>query len=637
MSSPTSVKQVQSFVQTCSWYRRYIPNFSQIAKPQTDLTKKNAIWKWGSEQEAFRDLKSKVASPPVLKPADGTKPFVIRTDASSRNYSTTEREASAIVWALEKFRGYVEGQTIRLSSDQQPLNRLLSLKSPTGRLARWALQIQSYNLTIDYIPGRSNFIADLLSRPTSEQEKADCDILAVSVDFPPRSPKEVREEQLKDDELKKIIECFENNEKVLILPTVVPIHERQDILKIHHDAPNTGHYGADGTLERISKRYYWTGMRSYITDYVKNCTKCNLYKPSNQKPSGLLGTPVYSQRFETISIDLFGSLSESPSGKKWIFIVEDCCTRWVELFALPQATARECATTLMEEVILRYGLPRRLISDHGAQFVGAVMQQLCFILNIDQDIIPVYHPQANPVERKNRDLKPRIAILVQNRHHEWEDKLPSIRFALNSAKYDTTGKTAAYLQFGREMRTIDDVTNDFRAMIDNENFVPEITPYLKRLARISSEVRERIEEKQDQRKTFYDKRHSPGPLYHPVANPNNPHEVLGPYHSSALRPCIDKGATPVMPLRKRGRPRKDNSAGSSSRTIPRNQRGSVTNGNRAPSPGRMDKSEESENPEPSSSTPISPRKNHINYLRQKGFEYLNAIKALSSPGNRNKI
>ncbi|GFW87237.1 integrase catalytic domain-containing protein [Trichonephila clavipes] len=200
------------------------------------------------------------------------------------------------------------------------------------------------------------------------------------------------------------------------------------------------------------------------------------------------------------------------------------------------------------------------------QFVGAIMQQLCFILNIDQDI-PVYHPQANPVERKNRDLKPRIAILAQNQHDEWEDKLPSICFTLNSVKCDTTGKTAAYLQFGREIRTIDDVTHDFRAIIDNENFVPEITPYLKRLARISSEIRERIEEKQDQQKT-YDKRHCSGPLYRPgdkvwvtlhplsnaaqkktakfipkrdgpyiivtqrspttyeVANPNNPHEVL---------------------------------------------------------------------------------------------------------------
>ncbi|GFW07434.1 retrovirus-related Pol polyprotein from transposon 297 [Trichonephila clavipes] len=178
-----------------------------------DMSSPTSVKQWGSEQEVFRDLKSKLASPPVLKPPDGTKPFVIRTDASSvalravllqgekdeehpieyasrllssseRNYSTTERKALAVVWALEKFRGYVEGQTIRLSSEHQPLKWLLSLKSPTGRLARWTLQIQSYNLTIDYIPGRSNFTTDLLSRPTSEQEKADCDILAVFVDFP---------------------------------------------------------------------------------------------------------------------------------------------------------------------------------------------------------------------------------------------------------------------------------------------------------------------------------------------------------------------------------------------------------------------------------------------------------------------
>ncbi|GFW05007.1 retrovirus-related Pol polyprotein from transposon 297 [Trichonephila clavipes] len=133
--------------------------------------------------------------------------------SSERNYSTTERKTLAVVWVLEKFRGYVEGQTISLSSDHQPLKWLLSLKSPTGRHARWALQIQSYNLTIDYILGKSNFIADLLSGPMSEQEKADCDILAVFVDFLTRSPKEVRQEQLKNDELKKIIECFENNEK----------------------------------------------------------------------------------------------------------------------------------------------------------------------------------------------------------------------------------------------------------------------------------------------------------------------------------------------------------------------------------------------------------------------------------------
>ncbi|GFU25625.1 integrase catalytic domain-containing protein [Trichonephila clavipes] len=359
---------------------------------------------------------------------------------------------------------------------------------------------------------------------------------------------------------------------------IVPFHERQEILKTRHDTTNADPYRADGTFESISKWYYWTVMRSYINDFVKNCTECNLYKPSNQKPSVLFRTPSYSQRFETIYIDLFGPLPKGPFGKK------------------------------------------RLISDNGSKFVDAVIKQLCFILNIDQDIIPVYHPQANPVERKNRDLKPRIDILVQNRHSEWVDKLPSIYFVLKRAKFDTNGKTTAYLQFRGEIRTIDDVINDCPAIIDNENFVPEITLYLKRLARISSEIRERVEEKPDQRNTFCDKRHRPSPLYHPRinvwvtvhplsnasqnktakfmrkrdgpyiivtqrsptiyegANPNNPHEVLGPYHSFALCPCIDKEATLVMQLRKGGRPRKDNSADSSLMMMPRNQKRSVTNG-----------------------------------------------------------
>ncbi|GFU27050.1 retrovirus-related Pol polyprotein from transposon 412 [Trichonephila clavipes] len=114
---------------------------------------------------------------------------------------------------------------------------------------------------------------------------------------------------------------------------------------------------------------------------VKNCPDCIKYKASNQKPSGLLQTPVPAQRFEILAIDLFGPLPESKD-------------------------AKECAITLIEEVLLRYGIPRRLISDNGTQFVSAMMHQICYLLNIHQSLIPVYHPQANPIERKNMDLKP---------------------------------------------------------------------------------------------------------------------------------------------------------------------------------------------------------------------------------------
>ncbi|GFV52725.1 uncharacterized protein TNCV_2873961 [Trichonephila clavipes] len=100
----------------------------------------------------------------------------------------------------------------------------------------------------------------------------------------------------------------------------------------------------------------------YRMSPVKNCPDCIKYKASNQKPSGLLQTPVPGQRFETLVTDHFGPLPKSKDGKRWILIIEDCTTKWVELFALPNATAKECDITLIEEVLLRSGIPRRLIN-----------------------------------------------------------------------------------------------------------------------------------------------------------------------------------------------------------------------------------------------------------------------------------
>ncbi|GFY00195.1 hypothetical protein TNCV_2835521 [Trichonephila clavipes] len=368
---------------------------------------------------------------------------------------------------------------------------------------------------------------------------------------------------------------------------------------------------------------------------------CARFKATNQNPAGLLRTPDYSQRFEVIAIDSFGPLPQTDTGKQWIFIVEDCTMKWVELFALSQASARQCATTLIEEVFMRHGIPRRIISDNGTQFVIAVLQQICFTLNISQNFIPVYSPQSNPVERKNRDLKPRLAILVGDDHSSWYSKLPVIRFAMNTTVCDTTGHTPAYLLFGRELRTVDDVVQNFKSVVHNDNFVAEITPYLKRFATITEDIRERIETKQDQRKKQYDKNrrpvsYSPGdkvwvtlhpissaknkknskfmpkrdgpyliltqksPTSYVIASLANPSEPIATYHTSALTPVKDINTSPVAPLRKRDRPRKVTSTSQnkhvpspstattavSNKTIHPSTRATTTTANYVSSPGR---------------------------------------------------
>lgn len=148
--APSNVKELLSFIQTCSWYRKFIPEFAKISQPLTQLTRKNILWQWNQkEQESFDKLKVALTSAPVLGQLDDSLPLTIKTDASGyalgavlvqgtvenehpieyasrlllpaeRNYSTIEREALAVVWALEKFRGYIEDKEINLVTDHQP-------------------------------------------------------------------------------------------------------------------------------------------------------------------------------------------------------------------------------------------------------------------------------------------------------------------------------------------------------------------------------------------------------------------------------------------------------------------------------------------------------------------------------------
>uniref|UniRef100_A0A1Y1KT95 RNA-directed DNA polymerase n=1 Tax=Photinus pyralis TaxID=7054 RepID=A0A1Y1KT95_PHOPY len=655
---PTNVKQVMSFLQTCSWFRRFVPDFAQVARPLSELTRKNAVWTWGDEQDkAYKTLQQLLTSAPILRTADPKLPYTLRTDASSyalgacllqgegkderpieyasrllssaeRNYSTTEREALAVVFAVQKFRGYLDGASVTIATDHQPLRWLMSLRSPSGRLARWALILQEFDLKIEYTPGRSNLVADTLSRPPCHDVNVDvCAICSITVTLPTESPRITRENQLEDPDVGKIIRCFESDSPNEIDHTrwtdrgyilmngvlhryhmdgdeaqlVVPRSKVEEVLKLYHDSPLAGHYGVDKTYQRVASRYYWPTLRRDLEKHVKVCLQCQRYKPTNLKPAGLLQTPVLAQRFEVLAMDLVGPLPEVETGEKWIFVIEDTSTKWVELFPLKQATANNCAAVLINEIILRYGTPRRVISDNGSQFVGEVMQQVAYGLGFKQNLTPLYHPAANPEERRNRDIKTQLSIFVGNDHTKWREALPAIRFAMNSARHSATGFTPAYLTFGRELRTPDDVNRDMRAILDNDNFVAEITPYLRTIAETLRRAREAHELHQDSKKRHADHKRRDGqhyevgdqvlvkthvlskasssftskfaprrdgpylviekisPTSYRIATPGQENIPLGVYHESDITPyhTVDDTLTPapVQPIRKRGRPR----------------------------------------------------------------------------------
>lgn len=194
---PKTKTQTRAFLGLAGFYRKFIPNFSEIAVPLTDLTKKGqpnkVIWT-ESQEKAFTTLKEKLSSSPVLKLPNLQAEFILRTDASDialgaillqkdsegikrpvayisrklldreKNYSVIEKECLSIVWAVQKFRKYLYGRAFLLETDHQPLIYLNRAKIENSRLMRWALQLQPYRFSISAIKGSENIGADYLSR-----------------------------------------------------------------------------------------------------------------------------------------------------------------------------------------------------------------------------------------------------------------------------------------------------------------------------------------------------------------------------------------------------------------------------------------------------------------------------------------
>ena len=195
---PANVTEIQSFLGLAGYYRKFIKNFSHKAKPLTDLTKKDNPFKWlKKHQEAFENLKEILCTAPVLRFPDYKKEFTLITDASNvrleavlsqdghpccfisrtlngaeQNYSTSEKELLAIVWATQRVRQYLLGRTFNIQTDHQALKWLHNVKNPSSRLLRWRLRLEEFNYNpIEYIRGRENKVADCLSRLFPMREK----------------------------------------------------------------------------------------------------------------------------------------------------------------------------------------------------------------------------------------------------------------------------------------------------------------------------------------------------------------------------------------------------------------------------------------------------------------------------------
>ena len=198
LKAPTCVRDVRAFLGMCSYYRRFIPGFANIAKSLTGLTRKHSQFVWNHEhQKSFEQLKQALITQPVLKLPEMGKPFQLFVDASDKaigclltqedndtykpvsyashqlsstqlRWSTIEKECYAILFGIEKFRPFLEGTHFNVYSDHNPLKFINSVDNKNAKLQRWATKISAYGATIHFIKGKDNVQADFLSRLNPE-------------------------------------------------------------------------------------------------------------------------------------------------------------------------------------------------------------------------------------------------------------------------------------------------------------------------------------------------------------------------------------------------------------------------------------------------------------------------------------
>ncbi|GFS87645.1 retrovirus-related Pol polyprotein from transposon 17.6 [Trichonephila clavipes] len=514
-------------------------------KIKASLLKSGVEFHWGPEEvEAFNSLKKALTSDPVLGMYDERASTEIHTDASGygigavlvqiqnnvekviayasrtltkaeKNYSTTERECLAIVWATNKFRPYIFGKHFTVVTDHHSLCWLMNLKDPSGRLARWALRLQEHDFDVKYKTEKDQDLEKLklLSNSSKNEEFRFIDGILCRKNFDPDGK--------------------------LWLP-VIPKHLRADILRHFHDAPTAGHLGFAKTYDRIRKRFYWPGMYRNVVRYVMHCRECQRRKSVPQRPPGrLVPIPPAIAPFHRIGIDLLGRFPKSAHGNKWIIVCTDYSTRYAITKALPTAEVDEIAKFLLEEIVLRHGAPRVIITDRGAVFRSRLVSSLVDLCNIDHRFTTAYHPQTNGLtERFNKTLADMLSMYVDVEQKNWDEILPFVTFAYNTAKQETTGFTPFYLLHGREAETTLDTMLPFCPNDFDDNNITKIAARAEESRQLARVHTLRAQDKDRRR---YDSKHqmvsyAPGDLvwvYTPVRKVGLSEKLLrryfGPY------------------------------------------------------------------------------------------------------------
>lgn len=547
---PTTKNELQRFLGAVEWLRRFIPS---LAKVEADLVHAGAMpediklfnsqvrttgqgrqkFDWNltlnaTQLQSFEKVKAVVAQEIQLSRFQGGDEWETHLfpDASGfalgsvlmqtrkntniscivgcysrklttaeQNYIPQEQELLAIYASIKHWDFYLEGRRVHVWSDHDPLKWLSKMvtEHKRGRIMRWFLFLQQFDLDIQHISGKKNEFADALSRADALQQQQTEVCLVTRVAGDESDTNDViliTEEQLGCPEttairymlkhgdlpeawtssntsraktVKKAIgkrmSSFTEQENTLFvcpdsesdnLALVVPVRVRRRLLELYHDTPTGAHRGVEKTLEKLKRRYWWPGMTKDIESYIKSCRKCDRTKRSWPEPGDLQPLEI-TRMFEHLHLDLIGPLPRSMSGNVYILSAVDRSTKRIVLVPLPNKEARTVARAVVSKIICWHGSsPATIQTDQGTEFVNNVVKNMTSLLGIHHVKGAAYRPQTNgQVERLNLPVEQILAIFTDTEQRTWDSYLDFAMFAINSSVSSATKETPDFLTWGR--------------------------------------------------------------------------------------------------------------------------------------------------------------------------------------------
>jgi len=545
--APKTRAQLLSFLGMCGWMRKFVPGYARVVEPLQALAPDQADWQWGEDQQrAFDAIKAALTSPPVLAQRDPSKPLQVYTDASGfaigaalfqgegddrrpvayasrqlipreRNWSTTDQEMAAIMFALDTWRHYLIDRPFSVYTDHRALTHFFSQPTLNSRQRGWQERCGDYDFDIQYISGPSNQVADALSRnPDFALVNA-----IVAHDFDPacarqllieggaRDPKyaaALRDPPTGHSVRDGVLVASHGGRERLVMPN--DEDAKRGVLRILHDDPFFGgHFGQSKTLARVRHYFFWPRAQADVEAYVRACVSCQATKPSNRAPAGLLRPmPVADGPRSLVALDFMGPLPKTRGGNTGIMVIVDLFSKFARFVPIKsQCPAPEAAAAFFSVWVKDFGLPDTLITDRDSRFTGNFWRALMANAAVRHCKTTAYHPQTDgQTERTNRTLLAYLRHFVDDRHDDWDDHLANAESAYNHVAQDSTGLPPARLMLGYA------VEPPFARLLSaaRDNFNPASADMVAQYAQDIKTAKANILAAQRAQKRAYDKRRS---------------------------------------------------------------------------------------------------------------------------------